>query len=488
MDRTEIAVIGAGPAGTIAALRAAELGARTALVASGEFGGIAAADGPLPARTLSQAARLIREARELIRYGVVVSKPLLDYPQLLARVREVIEDVRAHSAVRPRMDAVGVILYEHAGTARFVDPHTIVTESGRQLQADKFIICTGSVSRRLPIPGFDLASTHSAAWGLTSVPPSMLVVGGGDTGLQIASVFNAFGTRVQVLEAAPHILPHADPEFAAAVAAGFRDSGVVVQENFGTIESFEKTAGGVRMNFSKDGRRSSVEAALAVGAVGWVADTDALNLPAAGVELNQRGFVKVNESLRTTAPHIFAAGDVTGRLMLVPEALLDGFAAAGNAAEDTIIQPDLRVSPSGSFTDPEYAQVGLTEAAARQTHDVVTASVRFDATTRTIIDGRTFGFCKLIVDRDSSKILGCHVVGERAVDIVQMAAIAIAAGMRVSDLACIPLSFPTYGGILVNAAASAARRLDLSVGWRVHQLEMPLIGSSATVHGAEGSA
>ena len=129
------------------------------------------------------------------------------------------------------------------------------------------------------------------------------------------------------------------------------------------------------------------------------------------------------------------------------------------------------VSPIGSFTDPEYAQVGLTEAKARETHDVVTAVVRFDSTTRTIIDGRTVGFCKLIVDRTTCRILGCHIVGERAVEIAQVAAIAIAARMRVNDLAHIPLSFPTYAGILAHVAASATRELNLKASWQAHQVE-----------------
>ena len=165
----------------------------------------------------------------------------------------------------------------------------------------------------------------------------MLVVGGGDTGLQVASIFNAFGTRIQVLEAGPRILPHADDDVAAEVAAALRASGMVVQENFGAIELFEKTATGVRMHFAKDGRRGSVEATLAVVAVGWVADTAGLSLSAAGVELNQRGFVKVDEYLQTSAPHVFAAGDVIGHLMLVPEAMQDGFVAATNAVRGPIM-------------------------------------------------------------------------------------------------------------------------------------------------------
>ena len=134
---------------------------------------------------------------------------------------------------------------------------------------------------------------------------------------------------------------------------------------------------------------------------------------AAGVETNPRGYVQVDEYLRTSAPNIFAAGDITGRLMLVPQAVHDGFVAATNAVRSPTMTLGNQVSPIGSFTEPEYAQVGLNEAKARETHDVVVVVVRFDETPRTIIDGRTTGFCKMIADRATGKILGCHVVGER---------------------------------------------------------------------------
>jgi pyruvate/2-oxoglutarate dehydrogenase complex dihydrolipoamide dehydrogenase (E3) component len=462
----DVIVIGAGPAGVVAALRAADLGAKTALVTRDKFGGMAANDGPVPVRTLAQAARLIREARQLGLYGIAVSEPILDYPGLLARVRAVVDDVCAHSAFRGQIDSLGVTVYEQAGAARFADPHTIETGSGLRLQAEKIIICTGGVSRRLSVPGFELTATHSDAWSLTSVPPSILVIGGGATGAQVASIFNAFGSRVQLFQAGPRILPTEDEDVSAAVAATFRESGIVVREDFGDIESFEKTPSGVRMVFSKDGARESAEAALAVVAVGWVANTAGLSLATAGVELDHRGFVRVDAYLRTSAPHIFAAGDITGRLLLVPQAIQDGFVAATNAVRGATMTLGDQVSPIGSFTDPEYAQVGLTEANARETHDVVTAVVCFDSTTRTIIDGRTAGFCKLIADRATYKILGCHVVGERAVEITQVAAIAIATGMRVDELAQVPLSFPTYAGIIGRVAASAARQLNLDVSWQ----------------------
>ena len=466
----EVCVIGAGPAGGMAALRAAELGARTTLVTSDAFGGMAANDGPVPVRTLAHAARLLRDTKQLGRYGITVNEPVLDYGRLLCRVRDVVEDARSRSSFRTSLDSRGVIVHENAGGARFSDANTIETKSGLRLKADKFILCTGGTSRRLSVPGAELTSTHTDAWSLTSVPPSMLVIGAGATGVQVASIFNAFGSRVQLFQAGPRILSTEDEDVSAAVAAAFREAGIEVHESFGEIESFEKTAGGVRMDFRKEGGRCSAEAALAVVAVGWVSNADGLNLPAAGIETDRRGFVKVDAFMKTSASHIFAAGDITGGLMLVPQAVQSAFVAATNAVGESSLKYENRVSPIGSFTDPEYAQVGMTEAQARERGDIVKAVVHFDSTTRTIIDGRTFGFCKVIVDRATHRMLGCHVVGERAVEIAQVASIAIASGMRVEELAQVPLSFPTYAGILGRLAAKAAQQLNVEMKWVANQV------------------
>jgi len=461
----DVLVIGGGPAGVVAALRAADAGAKTTLVTRDEFGGMAANDGPVPVRTLAHAARLMRDAGQLGRYGIVVGEPSLNFPRLLNRVREVVRDVQANSAFRSQIDSLGITVHEKAGRAYFVDQHTIETATGLRLSAAKIIICTGGISRQLTVPGSELTATHSDAWSLTSVPASILVIGGGATGVQVASVFNAFGSKIHLFHAGPRILPTEDEEVSSSVADAFRDSGVVVRENFGTIDSFEKTPSGIRMWFSKDGRRESVEASLVVSAIGWEANTADLDLVNAAVETDRRGFIRTDEFLRTSSPNIFAAGDVTGRLMLVPQAIQQAFVAATNAVRGPTMALNDQVAPIGSFTDPEYAQVGLTEAKAREQHDVATAIVRFDSTTRTIIDGQTYGFCKLIVNRNTRVVLGCHVVGERAVDIIQVAAIAMAAGMRVDDLARVPLSFPTYAGALGRVAAKLTRELNLKVDW-----------------------
>jgi pyruvate/2-oxoglutarate dehydrogenase complex dihydrolipoamide dehydrogenase (E3) component len=477
---SDVVVIGAGPAGMLAALRAAELGARTTLVASAEFGGMAGNDGPVPVRALAYAARLMRDARQLPQYGITESEPVLDYGRLLGRVRQIVHDVGTHAALRERVDALGVTLHEQSGAARFVDSHTIETQRGLRLEAERFIICTGGVSRRLPIQGFEFTSSHSDAWNLTALPPSMLVIGTGHTGVQLASMFHAFGTRVELFEGGARILRSEDEDVARAVAGALREAGVVVHERFGTIRSFEKTPTGVRMNFRNGDREAHAEAALAVVAAGWIADTARLDLAKAGVELDARGHIKVDEYLRTSVPHIFAAGDVTGRLMLVPAAVEDGFVAATNAVQGPTQPLRHRVNPSGSFTHPEYAHVGLGEAKAREGRDVVATVVPFDGAVRAIIEGRTFGFCKLLVDRATCRILGCHVVGERAVETVQLAAIAIAAGMRVDELARVAVSFPTYAEVLVHAAVRAAAELQLPLaGHAVHAAVRPEVAVSS---------
>jgi pyruvate/2-oxoglutarate dehydrogenase complex dihydrolipoamide dehydrogenase (E3) component len=245
----DVVVIGAGPAGLVATMRAAELGARTVLVTRGEFGGMAANDGPIPVRVFAQAARLLREARQLNQFGISVSEPILDYSRLLARMREVVHDVCEHTTRREQLEAAGVVIHEQAGTARFVDAHTIETESGLRLHADKIILSAGGTSRRLPIPGFEWTATHSDAWSLTAVPPSMIVIGGGATGVQVASIFQAFGTKVQLFQASPRILHTEDEDVSAVVATAFREAGMVVRENFGTIESFAKKPSCLRMVF-----------------------------------------------------------------------------------------------------------------------------------------------------------------------------------------------------------------------------------------------
>jgi pyruvate/2-oxoglutarate dehydrogenase complex dihydrolipoamide dehydrogenase (E3) component len=466
----DVVVIGAGPAGVVAALRAARLGARTALITRDDFGGMAANDGPVPVRTLAYAARLIRETRQLPGYGIAAGEPALDYEKLLERVREVTREVRTHSLLRQGLRRAGVVMHEHAGIVRFSGPREVESERGPRLRARNFIVCVGGMPRRLEVDGFDLTSTHSDAWELTAAPPSMAVVGAGATGVQVASIFNAFGSRVHLIEAAPRILMTEDEDVSSAVRDGLEASGIRVVEDAERIARFERSAGGVRVVCSSGGSDTRIEAAVAVVAVGWLAAAFGLNLDAIGVRLDERGYIRVDEQMRTTAGHIFAAGDVTGLSMVVHEATRQAVVAATNAALGTTATLPKSVSPMGSFTDPEYASVGVTQATAGNADEIAVAKVNFDALPRPTIDGRPAGFCKIIADRRSHRILGCHIVGERAVELAQVAATAMAASIQVEQFARVPFSFPTYANALGRAAIAAASELDQAGNWAADHL------------------
>jgi dihydrolipoamide dehydrogenase len=459
-QRFDVVVIGAGPAGTAASLRAADLGAKTALLTRDAFGGMAANTGPIPVRTLAHAARLAREARQLARYGIVTGeKPHLDYVRLVARAREVVAEAREHSTLLQQVQAAaGVSLFENASTARFTGEHSIETESGLAFEASAIVICAGGVSRMLDVPGGNLAVTPADAFSLTELPKSLLVIGAGATGMQVASIFNAFGTRIVLCQNGPHIAPTEDDAISTELARAYREDGIEVHENCGHVTRIEATADGVRATFPA----RAIEAQLAVCCTGWIADTNGLGLEAAGVATDARGFIAVDEQLRTNVPHVFAAGDVVGHNMLVPQAVRDGYLAGGNAATGELRSVPHDAEPIGSFTDPEYAKVGLTEVEARRSHDVVVSLATYEETTRPTIDGRTRGFCKFVIDRATLDILGCHIVGERAVEVAQMAAIAMMARMKLPEFAGVPLSFPTYANVLGRAAMRAQREVGES--------------------------
>jgi pyruvate/2-oxoglutarate dehydrogenase complex dihydrolipoamide dehydrogenase (E3) component len=478
----DVIVLGGGPAGVAAALRARELGATVALVERDRLGGICTNDGCVPTRVLAKAARLVRDTEQFTDYGLSGGRPVVDFRRLLAKVTATVERVHQMKGLPERLEHAGVHLVAGTGTARFTDAHTIAVGDGHgELRAEQIIVCVGGHARRLPFPGSELAVTHSDIWTLEALPGSVVVVGGSATGCQLASVLAAFGSKVTVLEAANRLLGAEDEAVSEAVAVAFRRRGIEVVTGVGRLERLERlerTEGGtLRLHYQLgETRADDTEAVLL--AVGWLGNLEELGLDAAGIR-TAGGYIAVDDRLRSSVPNVYAAGDVSGHTMLVQTAEAEARLAAEHAVaaaraerlagpveSDVRGQWPLRVVPHGGFTDPEYASVGLTESAARTVAGgCAVATMRYADLERAVIDRHSEGFAKLVVSRSTRQIIGAHVVGEQAVEVVQLAAATMAAEQPVEQLADLQIAYPTFTAIIGLAAREAVRELgDAPVG------------------------
>jgi pyruvate/2-oxoglutarate dehydrogenase complex dihydrolipoamide dehydrogenase (E3) component len=470
----DVIVIGGGPAGVTAALRTRELGASVALVERDRLGGTCTNDGCVPTRVLAKAARLIRDAEQYPDYGFSGSKPELDFERLMRRVQRTVYTIHEKKQLISHLTQSGAEVFSEVGPARFTDPHTIELPDGTSLVGDKFILCAGGRARRLDFPGAELTLTHSDIWSLKKSPRTMVIVGGAATGCQVASIMEAFGTHITILERAPKILGVEDDAVTQLVQQEFEKRDIHVITGIGNIHKIERASHGLDLSYDAEGQEYVISADAIVLSAGWVGNLSSLNLSAAGVE-TAGPYVKVDDHLRTNAPHIFAAGDITGRMMLVQSASYEALAAAENALLGSSLKLTHKIVPHGGFTDPEYGSVGLTEAAARQNHDCVVTTVPYSEMDRAVIDDRTVGLCKLIVNRENHRILGVHVVGEQALEIVHVVAAAMVTDMWVEQLAEIEIAYPTFTTILGLAARRIVNDLGvrpLAKEWR--SLEKPV--------------
>jgi len=452
-DRYDVVVIGAGPAGTAAGLRAAELGARVAVVEAKQTGGTCVHTGCVPTRVLAQTARLLRQINTADEFGIDRQEPHLRWPETVERVHRVIREVQAAKGSANALKEAGADLIE--GHARFVDPHTVqLAGSDRQVSADAFVVCVGGHSRALPVPGGELAWFAEHVLDLPELPRSVAIIGSGATGLQLATVFDAFGADVTVLELQPRMLPGSDHDVSRVVTDTFRSQGIRVETGIDGVSAIEEGAdGGRRVIYGRNGRARTVDVDVVIASIGWPVSVEGLGLDEAGV-LTGGATVPVDAYFRSNVPHIFVAGDANGRSMLVQAAKSEAFAAATNAVLGASRNAPHGLLPSGGFTDPDYAGVGLTEEEARaRDPQCVVAYVPYAEMERAIIDHRTTGFLKLIADRRRSLLLGAHAVGESAVEVIQAVTTAMAAGVDVATLASVEFAYPTYTAIVGEAAA-----------------------------------
>jgi pyruvate/2-oxoglutarate dehydrogenase complex dihydrolipoamide dehydrogenase (E3) component len=458
----DVVILGGGPAGVTAVLRARELGATVALVERGRMGGTCTLDGCVPTRVLAKTARLLRDAGQFADYGLMLDKPpTVNFTEVMRRTQQVVYQMQEKKQLLDHLADVQVETFSEVGNAHFMDAHTVQPEHGQPIQGEKFVLCVGGSARRLPLPGVEHTLTHSDVWTMRELPESVAIVGGGATGCQLASIFESFGAKVTLIDIAPRILIAEDLLVAESVAREFNQRDIEIITSIEKIERIETDSKLKHLIYRNHSAEAAIAAEAIILAVGWPGNVDQLNLSAAGAEV-ERSYIKVNDYLQSTAPHIFAAGDVTGRMMLVQSANYQAQVAVENALLGLRRKAEHRLVPHGGFTDPEYGSVGFTEEQARQRHpDCLVAVVPYGDMDRAVIDGHPIGFCKLIVDRGTHTIIGAHVVGEQAVEIVQMVSMGMAGNLKIELLAELELAYPTFAAIIGLAARQLVRDLDV---------------------------
>src|SRR5579859_7333393 len=448
----DVVVIGGGPGGYVAALRAAQLGARTAIVEKDRVGGTCLVRGCIPTKALLQSSELFTQVKDAARFGVVADKVGFDLPAAQKRKSAVVDQLV--KGVEGLLKAGGVTSVK--GSARLAGKGK-VDVSGEQLQAKDIIIATGSAIARIPLPGAELTIDSDQILELKDVPKRLAVIGGGVVGMEFAAMFGALGTKVTVLEMLPQVLAMVDSDLVAVYAKHLAGMGGEIHTNSKVSEVVKKN-GGLQVRFSTGGEGGVVDADQVLLAVGRVPYTQGLDAEKAGVKLD-RGRVVVDDHLRTTADGVWAIGDVIGRIMLAHVASYEGVCAVENIAGHSQRVPDYHAVPNCVYTEPEIAHVGLGEKDAKEKGiDVKIGRFPFVASGRALTLGQSEGFAKVIADAGSGRILGAHIVGPRATDLIAEATLAIQNELTLEQLDLTIHAHPTLPESLMEAALAAQGR------------------------------
>ena len=452
----KIIIIGAGPGGYETALLAAKRGVEVTLIEAGPVGGTCLNEGCIPTKAFCKNAEVLDGLREAEAFGVIGLSYGFDFSAVTARKNAVVEQLRG--GVEGLLGHKNITLVR--GKASFKDDHTVVVDND-EYTADYIIIATGSVSASLPIPGADLPGilTSKEILDIQEVPKSLCVIGGGVIGLEFASIFKSFGSEVTVLEYFKEILPRFDSDLSKRLkqSLGKRGIEICTQAQVTGIEETTVMSGEVetsayKVSYTRKGKEEVVEADKVLMAVGRKANVASLNLSDIGIEFTPKGIVVDDKTMQTNIPHIYAVGDINGKMMLAHAATFQGIVALDHimGIENEI---DLSVMPAAVFTSPEAASVGMTEEDCKAAGiHVKCLKSFFRANGKAVTMGETDGFCKLIVSDD--RILGCHLYGPHASDIVQEACALITRKATIKEFESIIHTHPTLTEVLQSAVHS----------------------------------
>jgi pyruvate/2-oxoglutarate dehydrogenase complex dihydrolipoamide dehydrogenase (E3) component len=448
----DLVVVGGGTAGIVAAKTAGRMGASVAVVERARTGGDCLWTGCVPSKALIAAAASVQAVRDASRFGVRSSAPVVDFDAVLDHVRRAIATIEPVDSPAALAAAGARVLH---GEAVFTGPREIRVGS-EVLSFRRAVIATGSMPSQVVIPGAADPLTTETVWDLVDLPESLVVVGAGPVGCELGQAFARLGSEVTLVERAERILPSAEPRASAVLAEALEAEGVRVL----TGSSVVRVVGGVAL---VDTGSSSIEVAAGqvLAAAGRTPRTTGIGLSAAGVDIDERGYVRVDAKLRTSNSRIFAAGDVTGAPAFTHVAGMHGSIAATNALLAAVRSLDVDRVPSVVFTAPEVAQVGLTESRARQRHGrgVRTRVLDHTEVDRAVAEDRTSGFTQVVLD-GRGRVLGATVVGPRAGEMLTELTPLVARGGRLRELAGVVHPYPGWAdGVWKVALAEVADAL-----------------------------
>jgi dihydrolipoamide dehydrogenase len=449
---TQLLVLGSGPGGYTAAFRAADLGLKVTLVERWqELGGVCLNVGCIPSKALLHAAKVVEDAAEMADRGISFGPARIDRHKLVGWKATVVAKLTGGLKVLARQRKVEVV----RGTARFVSANVIEVAGERgseRIRFEQCIIAAGSESIRLPgLPQDARILDSSDALELPEASAGLLVIGGGIIGLEMACVYDALGSRVSVVELTSQLMPGCDPDLVRPLEKRIRARYEDIL--LGTkVAGVQAETAGLRISFAGEKAPAAKVFGHVLVAVGRVPNGKTINAEAAGVKVSERGFIVVDRQMRTSAPHIFAIGDIAGPPMLAHKAMHEGKVAAEVAA-GMKRAADWRVVPAVAYTDPEIAWVGLTETEARAAGTPFKkASFPWVANGRSLSLGRDEGLTKLLFDPESHRVLGGGIVGSNAGELISEVALAIESGDDAADIGLTIHPHPTLSETIAGAA------------------------------------
>ena len=457
-----VLVIGGGPGGYVAAIRAAQLGAKVTVIEKDRLGGTCLNVGCIPTKCLLHSAELVSRIREQgAEIGVRVSGLEVDFPQVIAHKDEISTRLTGGIAALFRMNRIDRV----EGEASFLSPNSLSVRrkdgSAETMTADAVIIAAGSVNAQPPIPGLrenPNCIDSTGALSLEKLPESMVVIGGGVIGIELACAYSAFGTRVTVIEALDHMLPMLDAEISAVGIEHLKKRGVEFHLEC-PVQSVEPSPVGAKVVCrDKGGELLAFEAEKVLVAIGRRANTAPLNLDAAGIQ-NDRGRILVNDRMETNVPGVYAIGDcVFGKAMLAHTASAMGEVAAENIMGQPAVY-DQKTNPACVYMEPEAASVGLTEEQCREKGiDYIVGKFPMNANGKALILNGGEGMVKMIADRKYREVLGLHIIGPRATDLISEGALALRLEATLDELITTIHSHPTVTETVREAALHAEGR------------------------------